>query len=183
MAAEYYCRNCKANVQAFRTKEGERAVARCAYCGLPVEEAEIQAIQAAAPAEPKARLLLVEDDQALCRILSAFLGEKGFTVTVAHDGAAGFAAAQKEEPEIILSDVMMPQMDGYQLCQRVRADALLRETPVILFTAIRDPKLSSKAFQAGADLALSKPIDPEQLLSVLQMALGLKKKRAGARAG
>jgi CheY-like chemotaxis protein len=69
---------------------------------------------------------------------------------------------------------MMPGMDGYEVCRRMRADPDLKETPIIIITAMTDPKLNVKGFQAGANLAIKKPFESKKLLDTIKTALALK---------
>lgn len=183
-----FCLTCQAQVQTIARTQGGVALVCCGLCGLPIEEVEAprpkRAPQPAAvpPPEPATlpHVLFIDDDTRLTRILGRVLQERGFRVSTAADGATGLACAQRETPDLILCDLTMPGLDGYEVCRRCREDESLRATPIILFTATRDPELSMQAFVAGADVALTKPVDASKLVTVLQAALALRARRSGA---
>ena len=93
------------------------------------------------------RLLLVDDEPGLRTAVKAYLEDEGFAVTTANDGEEGWAVAQEMLPDVILSDVMMPRLDGYGLLQKLRADERLGGTPVIFLTA----KGSNELIKFGHD--------------------------------
>ncbi|HYL80492.1 MAG TPA: response regulator, partial [Candidatus Acidoferrum sp.] len=74
---------------------------------------------------------------------------------------------------------MMPKMSGFEVCRKMRADPDLKDTPIIILTAMHDPNLNVKGFEAGADLAMRKPFGPKELINTIKTALTLKSKRSG----
>lgn len=185
-----FCLTCQAQVETIARTQGGVTLVCCGLCGLPIEEVEVPTPEPASQPQPKAapapeaarppHVLFIDDDRMLTRILGRVLEERGFRVSTAADGATGFASARQEKPDLILCDLAMPGLDGYEVCRRCRADETLRATPIILFTATRDPELSMQAFVAGADVALTKPVDANKLVTVLQASLALKARRSGA---
>jgi DNA-binding response OmpR family regulator len=109
------------------------------------------------------RLLIVDDDAAITAPLAAFLERSGYDVRVAGDGQAGLEEVARERPDLVVSDVLMPRIDGRELVRRLRAsDPWL---PVILLTQVGESWERSAALDEGADDYLNKPFDPQELLS------------------
>ncbi|MEB3326807.1 MAG: response regulator transcription factor [Synechococcus sp.] len=116
------------------------------------------------PATP-VRLLLVDDEPGLRTAVKAYLEDEGFAVTTAVDGEEGWAMAQEMLPDVILSDLMMPRLDGYGLLKKLRADERLGGTPVIFLTAKGMTADRVTGFQAGCDDYIPKPFDPDELVA------------------
>ncbi len=106
-----------------------------------------------------ARILVVDDIEANVRLLEAKLSAEYYEVLTATDGATALAMAAQERPDIILLDVMMPGMDGFQVCRRLKEDAVTRHIPVVLVTALDGRQDRIAGLEAGADEFLTKPID------------------------
>ncbi len=117
------------------------------------------------PAAAPARLLLVDDEPGLRTAVQAYLQDEGFEVTTAVDGEEGWALAQELLPDLVLSDVMMPRLDGYGLLKKLRADERLGGTPVIFLTAKGMTADRIEGFQAGVDDYIPKPFDPDELVA------------------
>ena len=124
-----------------------------------------------------AKVLCIDDDRLILELLATTLTSYGFVPLTAADGPTGIALAQAERPRLILVDIMMPEMDGFEVCRRLKADLRTNTIPLIILTASTDPKLNIRAFRAGADLALTKTFQPEKLIATLQAALALKQGR------
>jgi DNA-binding NarL/FixJ family response regulator len=114
---------------------------------------------------PPARLLLVDDEPGLRTAVKAYLEDEGFAVTTAADGEEGWTLAQQMVPDVVISDVMMPRCDGFELLRRLRADERLGGIPVIFLTAKGMTADRIAGFQAGADDYIPKPFDPEELVA------------------
>ena len=126
----------------------------------------------AAPADPTpARLLLVDDEPGLRTAVQAYLEDEGFAVTTAVDGEDGWAKAQELLPDVVISDVMMPRLDGYGLLRKLRDDERLGGTPVIFLTAKGMTADRIEGFQAGCDDYIPKPFDPDELVARVQNVL------------
>ncbi len=174
MSVTYFCPQCDSNQPSFEYWEGERLKVRCQTCGYPVEEGVVDEGRVSF-ARPK--VLCVDDDQLLLRLFRDTLVSHDFQALTATDGPSGIASAKQERPDLILLDVMMPGMDGFDVCRRMRADPDLKDIPIIIVTAMLDPKLNVKGFQAGATLAMRKPFDSAQLIATIKTALALKSNR------
>ena len=118
------------------------------------------------------RILVVDDEPFICTTVVMLLRLEGFTVASAADGRAGFQAALGNPPDLILSDVHMPHMDGYQLLSAVRASAVLKATRVVLLTGEAAPALAGDSGRPSPDGYLGKPFTREQLLAVLRQLAG-----------
>ncbi len=121
-----------------------------------------------------ARILLVDDVEASRRILEAKLTAEYYDVSTAADGLSALAMAADEPPDIILLDVIMPGMNGLQVCRKLKADETLKHIPVVLLTALDSREARLEGFRAGADEFLSKPIDDVFLFARLRSLARLK---------
>jgi CheY-like chemotaxis protein len=114
--------------------------------------------------QPAPRTILVIDDQDDERTIQrAILEHQGYRVRVAADGASGIAAALEETPDLILLDVAMPRMDGFEVCTTLRGREQTARVPILLFTASVVGDLNDLAREAGADGVLAKPLDPRRV--------------------
>lgn len=119
------------------------------------------------------RSILVVDDDALNRKLEeALLRADGFDVRSVESGQQALAAIATAPPDLILLDLMMPVLDGFAVLSEVKADAVLRDIPVIIVSAEHDSKSVVKGIKQGADDYITKPIDAEHLKSKLKDHLG-----------
>ena len=169
-----YCPHCRAKRAALELLSQGQPELRCAVCGFPFEAGELPAPEAPSRGD---KILCIDDDPVILQLLSFTLKAGGFAPIAAPDGPTGLALAAAEIPRVILVDIMMPDMDGFAVCRRLKADPRTAPIPLIILTAQADPKLNAKAFQAGADLALTKPFQPDQLIATLRAALALKQRR------
>jgi len=110
-------------------------------------------------------VLVVEDSPTQAEHLRQMLQECGYAVRIAPDGESALAAARERKPTLILSDIVMPGIDGYELCRQVKADAILEDIPVILVTSLVGPHDILKGLECGADNFVTKPYDTGYLLS------------------
>ena len=114
------------------------------------------------------RILIVEDQEDNRQILRDLLGSVGYEMTEAWDGEAGVAAAKQQRPDLILMDIQMPQMDGYEATRRIKADPELQNIPVIVVTSYALSGDEGKARAAGCDAYVTKPYSPRQLLAKIK---------------
>lgn len=113
----------------------------------------------------KGTLLIVDDTPANISILFDFLNEKGFKVLVAQEGYQAIRKAKSAQPDLILLDIMMPEIDGFETCEILKADAKTRDIPIIFMTALTDTVNKVKGFQVGAADYVTKPIQHEEVVA------------------
>lgn len=117
------------------------------------------------------RVAVVEDDQAIALLLRELLSIEGFDVTVVHDGGRAMDVLGAQRFDAVVLDVMLPGRDGFEILRDIRADARLRETPVILLTALDDAKNTWEGWRAGCNWYLPKPFEPEQVVGAVLSVL------------
>ena len=118
-----------------------------------------------------ATILIVDDDPHAVEILTLTLGRKGYECAGALSGAAALEHLAKQPADVILLDVMMPEMDGLEVCERLRDDAALRQIPVILLTAKDDMETRAKGMTLGVSEYLTKPVNRQELFSRIEAQL------------
>jgi two-component system response regulator CpxR len=111
---------------------------------------------------------VIDDDQELCEMLASYLGSQGFAVRVAHDGRAGLTAATDERWDIIVLDVMLPEIEGFEVLRRLRTSS---DVPVVMLTARGDDVDRIVGLEVGADDYLPKPFNPRELVARLRAIL------------
>ena len=116
-------------------------------------------------------ILLVDDEEDLLDLLAYALQREGFDVLTAQDGAEALRIARAERPDLVVLDIMMPKMDGLETCQRLREDAALRLTPILMLTARSEERDEILGLDAGADDYLTKPTSPNLLVSHVRALL------------
>jgi DNA-binding response OmpR family regulator len=114
------------------------------------------------------RVLIVDDDHGLRTVLAAALGDEGFAVTEAGDGLAGVRRFEADGADLIILDILMPEMDGLEVCRRIRQT---RQIPVIMLTARGDEADRVVGLELGADDYVPKPFSPRELLARLRAVL------------
>jgi CheY-like chemotaxis protein len=176
MSVTYFCPNCNSNQPTFEYYEGDRLKVRCQVCGYPVDEPVVRGEAAITFSRPK--ILCIDDAQATLDFYMNILEPHDLRVITATDGPSGIETAKKQRPDLIFLDILMPNMDGFEVCRRMRADPDLKDIPIIIVTATEDPKLNIKGFQAGANLAIRKPFEAKKLVGTIRAALALKAKPA-----
>ena len=123
----------------------------------------------------RAIILVVERDPHIRNLETYFLNEAGFSVEFAADGVAALQQAQRIRPDIIITEVLVPKMDGLSLCRRVKADANLRGTVVLIFSILA---VQSRAEEAGANAFLMKPLAEQRLVDTVRALLDTRKMSA-----
>jgi len=127
------------------------------------------------------KILVVEDSPTQAEQLRHLLEEHGFEVTTAADGRQGLEAVRERKPSLLISDIVMPKMGGYELCREIKADARLKDLPVILLTALSSPEDIIKGLQCGADNFIKKPYNEKHLLSRIDYILANRELRKNQR--
>lgn len=111
-----------------------------------------------------ATILVIDDDSIVAKSVELSLRHDGFQVSVANSGVDGLRLARRENPDLILLDILMPGMDGYKVCRELRMDPLLGEVPVLFLTAKGKDEDKIEGFRAGADDYLTKPFNIDELI-------------------
>ena len=118
------------------------------------------------------RVVAIEDSRTQAVRLVHILETAGFEVELARNGEEGLEACKARRPDVVVSDVIMPGMDGYEVCRRIKADPALKNVPVLLATSLAEPKDVMRAVAAGADNYLTKPYDDERLPARIRRVVG-----------
>jgi two-component system response regulator ResD len=124
-----------------------------------------------------AKILVIEDEASIVQLVRLYLEEAGYTVLAAHNGIAGLELHAKARPDLIVLDLMLPGLDGYEVCKRIRATA---QTPILMLTARRTEDDRVLGLDLGADDYLTKPFSPRELVSRVRAIL---RRAAPANAG
>ncbi len=125
------------------------------------------------------QLLLVDDEPGLREAVQAYLEDSGFAVAVASNAGEGLELARQKLPDLVITDIMMPQVDGYQFLKQLRDNPQLKTLPVVFLTAKGMTTDRIQGYNAGCDAYLSKPFDPDELVAIVT---NLLQKRDTARA-
>lgn len=125
----------------------------------------------------KGKLLIVDDDKDFVTALSARLESRGFVVVKAFDGKEGLEKAYTEKPDAIVLDVTMPEMNGFDICKKLKTDENYKTVPVIMLTARSSPEDVKSAKDMGADAYFIKPFELDMLLYEVNALLRMKKKK------
>lgn len=121
------------------------------------------------------RILIVDDEPNNLEVLSNLLDKKGYTILLASDGAKGVQCAASDQPDLILLDVIMPEIDGFETCRQLKANGKTKDIPVIFMTALAETVDKVKGFECGAIDYITKPIDPEEVLARINTHLSMQK--------
>lgn len=122
------------------------------------------------------KILIVDDDLDTLRLVGLMLQRQGYEIVAASNGHQALVMAQTEHPDIILLDIMMPDMDGIEVTRRLRSDAATRDLPIIMFTAKTQVEDKITGFEAGADDYLTKPTQPRELFAHVKAVLARSQK-------
>jgi len=118
-----------------------------------------------------ARVLVVDDDNDNLGLVTHMLARRGYEVVTATDGVGALATVERERPDVILLDIVMPEMDGIQVLDRIRAQARSASIPIILVTARSHDEDVLAGYKYGADYYITKPFTEEQLLHGIELIL------------
>jgi len=128
-------------------------------------------------------ILWIDDDQLLLSVCGETFERYGYRVLAVSDGPAGIVVATREQPDLILLDVMMLGMNGLEVCERLRAEPTLADTPIVLLTVLEDASVRDRGREAGATAMWPKSLDPEELLSKVARLIARSRHRRGDRSG
>ena len=123
------------------------------------------------PNRERLEILIVEDSRTQAEQLKYILEDHDFNVVATRNGREALEALRKHKPTLVITDITMPEIDGYELCRRIRADEKLTDLPVILLTALSDPEDVFKGLECGADNFITKPYEQTHLLARIQYLL------------
>jgi putative two-component system response regulator len=136
-------------------------------------ETSVSSALACSPTPPT--VLVVDDDQVATTFLTRLLGSEGYTVKVAHDGPSALECIAKDPPDVVLLKVMIPGLDGFEICRRVKREPATRLTPVMLMTALSAKEHRIAGLEAGADAVFANPVDTEELLTRVRALARVKR--------
>ncbi|MBD2304767.1 response regulator transcription factor [Chroococcidiopsis sp. FACHB-1243] len=117
------------------------------------------------------RLLLVDDEPGLREAVKDYLEESGFAVQVASNAREGWDLLQQSTPDLVISDIMMPQVDGYQFLKQMREDPRFKRLPVVFLTAKGMTTDRIQGYNSGVDAYIPKPFDPDELVAIVENLL------------
>ncbi|MBI3862085.1 MAG: response regulator [Planctomycetia bacterium] len=120
------------------------------------------------------KILIADDNQQNCELLDAYLADSGFQIEMVYDGQQTLDAVAKSQPDVILLDIMMPKVSGYEVCQRLKADPKTRNISIIMVTALAEMGDIEKAVNAGANDFLTKPVHKLELTTRVKTLLELR---------
>jgi two-component system cell cycle response regulator len=121
-----------------------------------------------------ARILVVDDSHASVLLLKAQLTAQYFEVVTAADGAEAFARLEEDQPDLVLLDALMPGIDGFEVCRRIKASPATTHVPVVMVTSLDEPEHRISALEAGADEYLTKPLEPVAFFAVVRSLIRTK---------
>lgn len=127
------------------------------------------------------KILVVEDDPATLRLVDYTLRHEGYQVLTASNGLEGIRKAHNEAPDLIILDVMLPGMDGFEICHSLRSEPDTAQLPILMFSAKAQEIDKDTGLKVGADDYLAKPADPSEIVSRVGKLLAQKKQSAPAR--
>jgi DNA-binding response OmpR family regulator len=117
------------------------------------------------------KIVMIEDSKAASTVLKEVLASEGYTVLHAGDGVAGLALARREKPDLILLDLLLPKLNGYEVCNALMRDSLTRHTPVLIISTLDTSESIEKAKQCGARNFMKKPYNLDDLLLEIKRLL------------
>lgn len=120
------------------------------------------------------RILIADDNEQNRELLDAYLADQDFEIMMAADGQETLAVVEANEPDLILLDIMMPRMSGYEVCEKLKADAETRKIPVLMVTALNEMGDIEKAVNSGCDDFLTKPVNQLELKTRVRSLLRVR---------
>ena len=130
--------------------------------------------------QQKKKILIVDDEKDLVSLVSLHMRISGYEVLVACDGEKALAIAREEKPDLIILDLMLPKMDGWEVCKRLRKESRIGDIPVIMLTARSETGDKLKGFECGADDYVTKPFSPRELVARVKRVLARVKNGSSA---
>lgn len=118
-----------------------------------------------------ARIMVVDDEPEITEIVATFLTESGYQVVIENDPTKAIDQIRANKPDVVLLDIMMPGMDGYDVCRELKKDAKLAHTPVIFLTGKDRTDDMGRSFKVGGDMFIKKPFSCERLLEIVNIVV------------
>ena len=119
----------------------------------------------------KKKILLIDDSKTTLKAEKTLLAQQPYELITARDGEEGMAKAMAESPDLILLDIVMPKMDGFEVCERLKASEKTRAIPIIMVTTRSEPQNVAKGFEVGCNDYITKPIDNLELITKIENLL------------
>jgi twitching motility two-component system response regulator PilG len=119
----------------------------------------------------KQKILIVEDEESLLKLESILLTSKGYDVRGVSNGQLALDAIKEDCPDLVLLDIMLPEIDGFEVCQRIKADPATKDIPVIMLTAKKSREDMARGEQVGADWYITKPFKSAMVIETIQRFL------------
>jgi DNA-binding response OmpR family regulator len=165
MTRTVICPHCHFPQQFMKKPNDPPGAICCLNCGSPL------------PCGPECTsgpttILCIDDDPLVLHFYREYLDRHGYRVLTATEGLPGIELARRERPDLILLDVMLQGLSGFDICRKLRADPAFRTIPIILITVWRDPSVVRTGHEAGATLTLLKPEDVQDILAAIREVLG-----------
>ena len=120
---------------------------------------------------PKPKILIVDDEPDVVTLIERALESEGFESVAAYDGISALDIAEAEEPSVILLDIMMPMMSGYEVCEQLKANPQTQGIPIICVTSAHTTEAVARCRQVGANALLTKPFSPAELIAQINRQL------------
>jgi two-component system alkaline phosphatase synthesis response regulator PhoP len=117
------------------------------------------------------KILIADDEEDVKVVVQLFLESKGYEIVTAFDGLDALDKTRQEKPDLILLDIMMPIMDGFEVCKKIKADPVTAEIPVVMLSASSHSESKARGLEAGAVEYIIKPFEPDQLEETLRRHL------------
>jgi two-component system alkaline phosphatase synthesis response regulator PhoP len=118
------------------------------------------------------KIMVIDDEPYIARVIKFKLEQEGYTVYSANDGVSGLEKIKQEKPDLVLLDVMMPGLSGYEVCQKIKSDNSLAQTPVVILTAKGQERDREQGLSVGASDYITKPFSPNRLLELVRTMIG-----------
>lgn len=119
----------------------------------------------------KQKILIVEDEESLLKLESILLTSKGYDVRGVSNGREALEAIAEEKPDLVLLDIMLPEIDGFEVCQRIKEDPATKEIPVVMLTAKKSREDMARGEKVGADWYITKPFKSVMVIETIQRFL------------